>query len=705
MSRLGAAVAADLKIDLSRLDEVEAVLAKHQVSTSAAQPTPAHLRFTSLAFHGTKLLTGVTRDGVKVDPEHREEVPFTFSWNLTTGLHGVGSDENLRGKSSTLRILMWALRGRCDLKNEVRSWIDHVEVGLSIDGVEHRVSFDVDHEDNHRPVGNLIRTGPAGTTVIGAFDSDDAFEDVMGAAMMSALRLPAIAATQEGRRTQHVWPTYAGALLIRGDNLDLLLGDHRFAGLPSRLLSMFVGAEWAAPRAEATTAATIAKTELDELQETAKQNVSALQDAYQRARDAVATAKEKLEQAGKSRYDLNAINRAVTELAELDSQTGILNRRLLAARERFAVASSQLAAEEARRVQQVEDAHAAFFFQQLAPHVCPRCSAPVTAERKAAEVTQHECSVCTSTLDLAAQTDHVVVATTVPAADRAELMQEIRGANLTADEPPAVREFGDAADGDDESVGDVVDVVEALNQARNEAERRVGELERELSALDQRRVEARLVLERNREAIDAAAAHQQAELELARAEGAATALAPDTSRVGPDQGRIDELSNDLIVLKSAQKVTTQWVRDGQKQWLADLGKDITTLAREFGIPNLTRVELGGGATMTVHQGGQTNPYSACERGEKLRLKLATAIALIKQGRTSGVGRHPGLLFVDSPGAEEVPIEDLDTMLEALQREATAADIQVFIGTRHTEELVSLLGEDRCRLGRGSHYVW
>lgn len=245
MSRLGQAVAEDLR-DPDRLAEVEAVLAKHQVSTSASQPTPAHLRFTTLAFHGTKVLTGVTRDGVAVGTDHREQVPFTFNWELGSGLYGVGSDENLRGKSSTLRILMWALRGRCDLKNEVRSWVDHVEVGLSIDGVLHQVTFDVDHDNSHRPIGRLTRTSGPGETVVGTFDSDDTFEDVIGAAMMAALRLPAIAATQEGRRTQHVWPTYAGALLIRGDNLDLLLGEVKFAGLPARLLSMFAGVEWAA---------------------------------------------------------------------------------------------------------------------------------------------------------------------------------------------------------------------------------------------------------------------------------------------------------------------------------------------------------------------------------------------------------------------------------------------------------------------------
>ena len=699
MSRLGQAVAEDLR-DRGRLAEFEAVLAKHQVSTSASQPTPAHLRFTRLAFCGTKVLTGVTSAGVAVDTDYREEVPFTFNWDLGTGLYGVGSDENLRGKSSTLRILMWALRGRCDLKNEVRAWVDHVEVGLSIDGVAHQVAFDVDHDNADRPMGQLTRTSGAAETIVGTFDSDDTFEDVMGSAMMAALRLPAIAATQEGRRTQHVWPTYAGALLIRGDNLDMLLGEQKFAGLPARLLSMFAGAEWAAARNEATSAVTVAKAELTGLQDATKKHFTALHEAHQRAEDAVTKAQKALEQISSTEYDLDAVTAAVEELADLDDQTATVNHRLLAARSSLSVATAQFNAEQALRVQQAEDAYASFFFQQLQPRVCPRCACPVTKERQDAERDQHQCSVCTSTLDIAAHGEHVVVATVVPEADRQHLVDDLQLPSGHGEDG------GDSSDDEEDADAEgPTDALDALASARDDVERRVAELETRLGVLDERRAVVRQVLESNRAATGAAAARQQAQLDLARAEGAAAALAPDSTQVGPDQGLAEVLAGDLVVLNSAKKVATNWVQEDQRQWLSDLGEDITRLAREFGMSNLTQVELGGGATMTVHQGGQTNAYSACERGEKLRLKLATAIALIKQGHASGVGRHPGLLFVDSPGAEEVPIDDLDVMLEALQRESTAADIQVFIGTRHTEELVALLGEDRCRLGRGTNFVW
>lgn len=697
MSRLGQAVAEDLR-DRGRVAEFEAVLAKHQVGTSASQPTPAHLWFTKLAFRGTKLLTGVTSAGVAVDTDYREEVSFSFNWDLGPGLYGVGSDENLRGKSSTLRILMWALRGRCDLKNEVRAWIDRVEVGLSIDGVAHQVAFDVDHDNADRPIGHLTRTSGTVKTIVGRFDSDDTFEDVMGSAMMSALRLPAIAATQEGRRTQHVWPTYAGALLIRGDNLDMLLGERKFAGLPARLLSMFAGAEWAAARNEATSAVTVAQAELTALEDATKKHSNALQEAHQRAEDEVTKAQKALEQVSPTEYDLDAVTAAVEELADLDNQTVTFNHRLLAARASLSVATAQFNGEQTLRVQQAEDAYASFFFQQLQPHVCPRCAGPVTKERQHAERDQHQCSVCTSPLDIAAHDEHVVVATAVPEADRQHLVDNLQL-------PSGQGGDGGRSSDDEEDAEGPTDALDALASARDDLERRVADLETRLGALEERRAVVRQVLEANRAATGAAAARQQAKLDLARAEGAAAALAPESTQVGQDQGLAEVLASDLVVLKSAKKVATNWVQEEQRQWLSALGDDITRLAREFGMSNLTQVELGGGATMTVHQGGQTNAYSACERGEKLRLKLATAIALIKQGHASGVGRHPGLLFVDSPGAEEVPIDDLDVMLEALQRESTMADIQVFIGTRHTEELVALLGEDRCRLGRGTNFVW
>ena len=51
---------------------------------------------------------------------------------------------------------------------------------------------------------------------------------------------------------------------------------------------------------------------------------------------------------------------------------------------------------------------------------------------------------------------------------------------------------------------------------------------------------------------------------------------------------------------------------------------------------LTSVELGGGATLKVHKSDVTTPYSRCVPGEQLRLKVATAVALLRAGFTTRI---------------------------------------------------------------------
>lgn len=686
MSALGQAVAEKMRLDAS---DVEAILTKHQVSTSASKPSPAHLQLTRLHFSGTKVLTGVDRDGVKVAQDARESVSFAFDWDLTSGLNGVGSDLNLRGKSSVLKVLMWALRGRCDLKNEVRSWIDRVEVDFAVDDAAYRVEFNVDHQSGESPNGSLCRSKGVGSIKLGSFTGDEQFEEVMGAAMMAALRLPPIAAAQEGRRTQHAWPTYVGALLIRGDTLNYLLGEHHWAGLPSRLLSLFVGAEWAAARAEATTAATVTSGELRKLEEAAEQHAAAMSTAYAQALAEVEAAQANLEKLPRSPVGVQAVSDALKRISELDRSATEANRLLLQARSAHAATAAQYEEEENRRHREIEDAMAVRFFQQLRPTVCPRCAAPVTKERREAEDHGENCSVCITSLAADAHPEHLVLAQSVPAEQRARLQRDAQ----------------DPGEDDLDDEEEVVDDLEALASAVAAAQGHVDRFDEQLRALQRERDDLADFVASSSAAQSAAQQRQQAELALARAEGAAAALAPDDGPVGPGPEHIAAVRAELAVLNAAKDVASTWVQDGQRQWLTDLGADITTMARDFGISNLTGVALGGGATMKVTQGGATSNYGDCERGEKLRLKLATAIALIKQGRESGVGRHPGLLFVDSPGAEETTEDDFDTMLEALHREAAAADIQVFVGTCHTDTLVDLLGEDRCRLGRGTNFVW
>lgn len=681
----GASVSTLVQAVADRLDmpvaNVEAVLAEHHVSAVAAPAAAARLHLSAMRFAAVKTLTGVNADGTQAAADHTEQVPVQFSWDFVTGLHGVGSDKNLRGKSSITRILLWALRGRCDLREDVRNWLRHVEVDFLVDTTEYRLAFDV---ANGVPNGRLVRKHGSSWATSGTFSDDAEFEGTMGATMMNALSLPAIAATQEGRRFQHAWPTYAGALVVRGDSLDVLLGDVKFAGLPSRLLQMFVGSDWAAARAEATSAHTVAAAQLTQVQKAAEDHAAAMGAAYQAAEQAVAEARARLDALPEPSEAMAGVEAALRRLPALDEAATAVNAVVADAKTARDQVAAELSAVKFARNATAEDALAHRFFQQLRPTVCPRCSAPVTAERRVEEEQGHTCSVCVTTLDL-------------------EAFEQDR---LTATSATGVGPGGSAADPDHrEDEEEIVDDVVALEKAVADAERRLAEAQAEQQRRAGDREQVAAIITAASQQGPQAQARRAAELDIARSEGVADALRPETGLIGPDEGEMERLRGDVAVLDAAVKLTSSWVTVPQKDRLDALSGRITDLARSFGMMNLTVVELDGAARMKVTTGGATTSYSTCERGEKLRLKVATAIALIEQARRSGVGRHPGLLFVDSPGSEEMDDDDFDTMLDALDAAAADADIQVVVATRHVDSLLGLLGLDRCRVGRGTNFVW
>ena len=145
--------------------------------------------------------------------------------------------------------------------------------------------------------------------------------------------------------------------------------------------------------------------------------------------------------------------------------------------------------------------------------------------------------------------------------------------------------------------------------------------------------------------------------------------------------------------------------DEQAPLLKDISADIETLAIGFGADSVANVKLGGGGRLDVTKGGERTTYSGPTPGEKLRVKIATAVALIKHGYVAGIGRHPGFLVLDSPAAEEMPEEDLAVLVRTLVEVAQQADMQIFVGTRSAKPLIDFLPEPNRQVAIGDDYLW
>jgi hypothetical protein len=597
----------------------------------------------------------------------------------------VGSHKNLRGKSSVLEVIRWALRGRSRLQEDIRSWLRQVRVVFAVGSERLIVEFAV---RDGRPNGAVHRDTGAGQVELVRFDTDEAFEQAMDAVMMTRLHLQRIAAWQDERTVEHAWVAYAGALSISSRGLEYLLGDVPYSGMASRLLSMFVGAAWAGSRAEALTAAKAAEAALDQLRQRAAQREQATAGQRAAAEAAVAAAQAELNALPDGGGRLAEIEAAVGRAGRLGGEVAQLNAQLAELRAAEREVRRQLQEEQARQHALLEDALGRRFFNALRPTACPRCAAPVTDQRRAQEAQGHECSMCTTDLDLAAFAQQVLVASSAPAGERDAALR-------VATMPDG------APDGREDAP---VEGEAALQRALADASAQASRVAAQLAARTEEWEQATALARSGDDLVGLVARRRDAELALARAQGTRDAL---QAAVPADEAAEREaLDRRRKVLRTAERVTTDWVQDAQRDALTALSAEITSLARDFGIPQLTSVDLIGNATLKVFKGDVATTYSRCTPGEQLRLKVATAVALLRAGFASQIGRHPGLLTVDSPGSEEATTDSLDTMLHALDAAAAAApDMQVIVATTRTELLEQLIPADRRRVAPPGGYLW
>lgn len=683
------------RFELSPTD-VDDILADLQIPTSATKAVPVPLRATRIEFRGTKRLDlGQPNDGaVQSDADVQRElapVPFEFEWSPQLGVNGIGSGRNLRGKSTILNVLMWSLTGRCArFQPDVQSWIEHVEVDWTVGAERLRVSFDA---VDGRATGAVTKLGEVGSpdrpVLLGAFDGDE-FESVIGHLMMNRLRMESIPVWTDTRATVHAWPSYSSALVVRANQLDPIVGNEQTIAI--RMMQMFVGTDWAPALAAAATARRGMDSESSAASEKAKAAGEVLGATLKTARQHVADIKSKLDSLPTGTPDIGAVVRKANEASVLSLEIHKLKGELLAQSMVADSARQQLRAAKARVHSTHEDALATKFFHRMRPSVCPRCTAEVTTERQMAEPEKHECSVCSSDLNLDALEADVIVASSVSAEVTATLIAELASESDGRVEPE------DALVEDESGPQDEIQAAEAAAEA---AEAVAAKLSAQIEKVGADRDQALKVAESAGQTIAISDRRRNLELDLARAEGALAAL---TKSSDPQVGSPVEPERAAVVA-AAEEVLKLWLKDGQDPLLHTISLEIEQLVASFGAGNIRHIKLDGAANMRLLKGGRPMSYSRITEGEKLRVKIATAIALIKHGFAENIGRHPGLLVLDSPAAEEMPDSDLATMLAALQDVAQEAEMQIFVATRNASNLLELLPATNRVVAEGDDYVW
>jgi len=582
--------------------------------------------------------------GVRAGTQHDGSFDHTYTFSSAfTAL--VAS--NFRGKTSILEIITWCLRGspRDRLQADVRRWLSRVELDATIAG--QAVGFRLTLDNGVLTRGLILAASQIGglpaqddgvrppgvSTLVDATGEDD-FAAQVAALMLDRLDLQPLVNklskdNEVGIQT-HGWPAYFSTMYLPAGPDKPLLGDQSMAGLPGRLLQVFLDLPAAAVLTRVKATRDVLRAGANRQAE--RDSASAEQRAGDRARaqEALNRAQDLLDQIsdqppGTSLIELaDAATRLAHEVADAEEEWDQSNRVYRAARR-------QRQADEKMLNDLQESEIARLLFHGLDPSTCPRCEAPITDERRQQERNVHRCAVCTADV------------------------------------------VGETAN-DEEVETDARARVEASRSAEDVARQAMESAELMLSRLTSQLHEAQQLL-RGADISDSVREHMKAELEVARWKGALE-MVPELGeqKAGPE-------SAALKVLTAADKVLNQESKDSAAALFAELNTEIADIAKRFGIDALEDVEIDRAAHLKVVKGGGAqSPFIKQSPGEQVRLRIAVVIALLRVGARHGISTHPGFFLIDSPKAEEVQDLDAAILFKELAKLATNDNIQVLITT-------------------------
>jgi hypothetical protein len=623
------------------IDEIGIVL-----QPQPAAPVP--LRVTRIAFAGTKALTG------------KDPTPIHVDYAFETGLTAVTSEKNLVGKSSILWLIRWALTGRrpSDLADDVRQWIDEV----TLEGIVGTETFIVHWSlrDGATDAGSL-RTSDGVST---AFSGQSGFEEAMGAFMLDRLRLSPTpwwrsqrgGATGEGAVSHHSWPSYFPALLIRGDQVGVLLGESFEAGQAVTLLQVFLGLPWALTYQSASTAAKDFAHKEEAANRRARDDAKARDTALKPTRDRVAAiARELASLAGAAgAVSPEEADARVQAFASSSAAVAAAAEQVVQARQDLEVARAD-ADELIKQLSALrEDAVIVRLIGRVRPVACPRCATEISEERRAEDRSGH-CMVCDVRIE-APDSDAAAID------DAADLAKK-------AEEAVVAERAAHAA----------AEATYAKAVAANQGARA------EVDAVTKASVSTTRV--------------RELQMERARLEG----RVEQAETVDLVQSETDDRP---AVIAAARTEAERRRGEAAKNLLEELGAEILYVAHRFGFSLLEEASPKLNASLAMRVAGTDSSFSRRSPGEQLRLKLAMVIALLRVGERLGIGRHPGLLLVDSPGGEEMVELDVGNVLKELDdlcRELP--QLQVVCATARADDVRALLPDERIIHGEAWIEVW
>jgi hypothetical protein len=453
----------------------------------------------------------------------------------------------------------------------------------------------------------------------------------------------------EGAPQVHGWAAYFGACYLNPGGDEILLGDVA-GGLPARLMELFVDIPYSTALTQLSVAGKREKKTIAQVQRRSEGDAQARRTEREVWQSELSDVTRQIEAARRaSAKDISPLLQAADQAAtELRDVRGALQEAEQTLTE---VSAARMRAEQGL-LDARETWQARRVLGRLDPVCCPRCEEPLGRVRRSKEREQANCAVCTRPLpEVDPETAEALLA---------ELEQTLEGAR------------------------------EAEQEATDQRSRAVEAVQAALA--DHREASAGL-----EQALAASQAYDRLrELEIRAAELRGRLEATGSTLPAPP------VPVSAQVLAATEDAVRAAVDTAAKQLFPAMNEAIVELATRFGVQNLDSVRLDRSGKVNAVKAGVKTPFKRLSRGDRLRMRIATVIALLRVSADRGVATHPGLLLIDSVAAEEVTEVPARTLIAELQAiAAELPELQVVLTTAQPE-LVDALPQDHLITSSSEH---
>lgn len=599
--------------------DVQLAFNDHGVPLTTGRRAPRHLKINRLRIRGEK--AGVVEPG-----------PFDETFRFPEGVTVIAAD-NFRGKTSILEIIAFVLRGTPrDIQSDTLLWLATIAVDITINGQP--IGFRVELKNGVITHGAII-TGQsddvlencddglqAGASELQHSEDPDEWVGQVSAFMLARLGLEEIFVFNKGKSESdggiiksHGWPLYFSAIYPPSGAEKILLGNTVTDFLPVRLMQVFLDLPDAT---RAMRLGALAKRLGSE--HSAKQKRQQITDRGLADRKDAAEAQLKAAELVLQGLETQTPAESLETLSELATTAGeqyaSLRSEHAMIQQSWNQAKAAKFADERAILSLKESAVAGALFHGLDPTACPRCESVIDATRRKHEIETHQCAVCETPIH-------------EPDSDEYEAQEKLALASFEATS---------AAE-------------KALSEAFVQAEGKLAAAQLELENLDGRLSAADAARQLSERAT--------AELNVIKARAALEALEGLP-------GAEDDTSLNQKIFEAAELQLKEHIKESGMPLYEDLNEEVRRLGLSFGINELEQIRVKPQGQMDVTKGGgAVSSFSSQSPGERLRLRYALVVGLLRIARQQNVAGHPGVLLLDSLKAEEVQDDHAQTLLEGL----------------------------------------